>query len=97
MRILEQLRELSKVRYVCAYSLATVYIGLGDKEEALYWLEKGYRERAGGQLARIKVDPFLDPLRGDPRFEALADKVIPGISALARESGLSDETARQPD
>jgi len=76
MKILKQLKELSKQRYVCAYSLATVCIGLGDKEEALRWLQKGYEERAGGQLARIKVDPFLDPLRGDPRFEALADKVI---------------------
>ena len=76
MKILEQIKELSKQRYVSAYSLATVCVGLGDKEEALRWLQKGYQERAGGQLARIKVDPFLDPLRGDPRFEALADKVI---------------------
>ncbi len=43
VKILEQLKELSKQRYVSAYSLAIVYLGLGDKEEALRWLEKSYQ------------------------------------------------------
>jgi tetratricopeptide (TPR) repeat protein len=77
MKIMEQLKEISQQQYVSAYSFATVFIGLGDKEEAFRCLEKSYQEHAGGQLARIKVDPFFDPLRGDTRFEALADKVIP--------------------
>jgi TolB-like protein/Tfp pilus assembly protein PilF len=76
LKILEQLPELSKQRYVSAYGLAIVYLGLGDKEEALRWLQKSYQDRAGSDIARIKVDPFLDPLRGDPRFEALVTKVF---------------------
>ncbi len=76
VKILEQLKELSKQRYVSAYSLAIVYLGLGDKEEALRWLEKSYQDRAGYDIDTIKVDPFLDPLRGDPRFEALVQKVF---------------------
>ena len=76
VKILDQLKELSKQRYVSAYSFAIVYLGLGDKEEALHWLEKSYQDRAGTDIGSIKVDPFLDPLRGDPRFEELVTKVF---------------------
>jgi TolB-like protein/Tfp pilus assembly protein PilF len=75
-KILDQLKELSKERYVSAYSFALVNLGLGDKEETLRWLEKSYRDRAGNDLAYIKVEPLLDPLRGDPRFEELVAKVF---------------------
>jgi TolB-like protein/Tfp pilus assembly protein PilF len=75
-KILEQLKELSKQRYVSAYSLAVVYLGLGDKKEALHWLQKSYQDRAGYDIGCIKVDPFLDPLRGDPRFDALVEKIF---------------------
>jgi tetratricopeptide (TPR) repeat protein len=76
LKILDQLKELSKQRYVSAYSFALVYLGLGDKEEALRWLQKSYQDRDGFSILPIKVDPFLDPLRGDPRFEELVTKVF---------------------
>jgi TolB-like protein/tetratricopeptide (TPR) repeat protein len=76
MKILDELAALSKQRYVSAYSFALVYLGLGDKEETLRWLEKSYQDRAGNDLAYIRVEPLLDPLRGDPRFEALVAKVF---------------------
>src|SRR6266536_2162777 len=76
-KILDQLKELSKQRYVSAYSFALVYLGLGDKEEELRWLEQSYQDRAGSDIGFIRVDPLLDPLRGDPRFEALAEKIVP--------------------
>jgi TolB-like protein/Tfp pilus assembly protein PilF len=75
-KILNQLRELSKERYVSAYSFALVYLGLGDKEEALRWLEKSYQDRTGNDLVYFRVEPLLDPLRGDPRFEELVRKVF---------------------
>ncbi len=81
-KILDQLKKLSQERYVSAYSFALVYLGLGDKEEALRWLEQSYQDRAGSDIGYIRVDPLLDPLRGDPRFEALAEKIVP-----AREFG----------
>jgi serine/threonine-protein kinase len=77
LKILDQLKELSKERYVAAFGFALVYLELGEKEEALHWLEKSYQDRAGGDIGDIRVDPFLDPLRGDPRFEALAEKIVP--------------------
>ena len=73
----EQLKELSAQRYVSAYSFVVVYLGLGDKEEALRWLEQSYQDRAGNDVGWIRVDSLLDPLRGDPRFEALAEKIVP--------------------
>jgi TolB-like protein/Tfp pilus assembly protein PilF len=77
LKILEQLKEVSKQRYVSLYSFAIVYLGLGDKQEALRWLEQCYQDRAGADIGWIRVDALVDPLRGDPRFEALAEKIVP--------------------
>jgi tetratricopeptide (TPR) repeat protein len=74
-RALDQLMVLSNQRYVSAASFATVYLGLGDKEQALTWLEKAYEERSAGLLL-LKVNPILDPLRSEPRFKALVAKVF---------------------
>jgi TolB-like protein/Flp pilus assembly protein TadD len=76
-KILDQLKALSKERYVSAYSFALAYLGLGNKEEAIRWLEQSYQDRAGADIGWIRVDPLLDLLHGDPRFEALAEKIVP--------------------
>jgi TolB-like protein/Flp pilus assembly protein TadD len=76
MKIVDQLSALSKQRYVSAYSFALVYLGVGDKEEALRWLEKSYQDRAGDALRYVRVEPLLDPLRGNPRFEELVAKIF---------------------
>jgi len=73
-KILNQLSELSTKRYVPAYSFALVYLGLGRKEETLHWIEKSDQDHA--DLVYFKVEPLLDPLRGDPRFEALLQTVF---------------------
>jgi TolB-like protein/Tfp pilus assembly protein PilF len=75
-KILARLNEEAKSRYVHAYSFALMYLGLGDKERAIYEMERAYRERADGDVFLIKVDPMLDDLRGNPRFEALVQKVF---------------------
>jgi TolB-like protein/Tfp pilus assembly protein PilF len=76
-KILQQLRQIREQRYIPAYSLALVYLGLGDRDQALKWLEEGYRERDGFNIGPIRIDPLLTPLHGDPRFEALAEKIVP--------------------
>jgi TolB-like protein/Flp pilus assembly protein TadD len=76
LQILSELAEQAKHRYVPNPAFALVELGLGNKEKALDWLEKGYEAHEARFIAYIKVDPFLDPLRGDPRFEALVQKVF---------------------
>jgi TolB-like protein/Tfp pilus assembly protein PilF len=76
-KILERLRQLRTQHYTAAYTLALVTLGLGDRSEALDWLEQSYRERDGNYIGYIRIDPLLAPLHGDPRFEALAEKIVP--------------------
>jgi TolB-like protein/Tfp pilus assembly protein PilF len=75
-KILARLTEEAKSRYVSAYGVALMFIGLGDKEQAMDALERAFREGAGNDIISIKVDPMLDDLRGEPRFEALAQKIF---------------------
>ena len=77
LKILQKLREKREQGYTAAYSLALIYVGLADHNEALNWLEQGYREHDGFNIGPIRVDPLLAPLHGDPRFEALAERIVP--------------------
>jgi hypothetical protein len=75
----QALADLDKVnqdRQGLAYDRALVYLAIGNKEEALRWLEQSYADRDGANLSWINVEPILEPLRGDARFEALVKKVI---------------------
>ncbi|MDQ3256863.1 MAG: tetratricopeptide repeat protein, partial [Acidobacteriota bacterium] len=74
LRTLDQLKEISKQRYVSAYAFAIVYAGLGEKDQALQWLEQAYRNK-DWMMARLKIDPLFDPLRSDPRFTKLIGRV----------------------
>jgi TolB-like protein/Tfp pilus assembly protein PilF len=75
-RMLSELDEISKHREVVGYLRALLYLSLNNKDEALRWLEQGYEERDGSNICWINVDPLLDSLHGDPRFEALVQKVV---------------------
>jgi len=76
IKILSQLERLATKRYVANYSFAIMHMALGEKAKAIDWLERAYRDRSGPEIVGIKVDPMLDPLHGDPRFEALVQKVL---------------------
>jgi TolB-like protein/Flp pilus assembly protein TadD len=77
-KILEELQTLPKRHYVTPYYLGRVYAVLGERDEALQWLETAYRERAS-LMAFLKTDPQLDILRDDPRFEDLMRRMnFPG-------------------
>ena len=67
-KVLNQLTELSKEKYVDAEGMAEIYTGLGQKDRAFEWLEKALEEHAVGD---IKAWPDFDPLRSDPRFAGL--------------------------
>jgi TolB-like protein/Flp pilus assembly protein TadD len=77
-KILARLNEEAKSHYVAPYALALVQIALGDKDRAIEALEHAYETSETNYLFAIKVDPMLDDLRGDPRFEALVQKITRG-------------------
>jgi hypothetical protein len=54
--------------------IALAYVGMGNNDHAIAWLEKAYAQRSNGVIA-LKVDPAYDPLRGDPRFQDLLRRV----------------------
>jgi TolB-like protein len=74
MRIQDQLEKESKSKYVSAYWMATLQVGLDEKDAAFQWLEKAYEERSGGMIW-LGVDPRMDGVRSDARFATLLDRV----------------------
>ena len=73
-KLLDQLMEQSKRRYVSPFYVAIVYAGLGENDQALDWIEKAYKDRSNA-IVFSKVDPQLDPLRTAPRFKALLHRL----------------------
>src|SRR6266542_3207006 len=69
-KILDELEQLSKQKYVSPFPIAVVYTGLGDNDRAFEALEKAYAERSWG-MGMLEVNPVFDPLRADPRFAVL--------------------------
>jgi TolB-like protein/DNA-binding winged helix-turn-helix (wHTH) protein/Flp pilus assembly protein TadD len=76
MKLLNDLKSSSTARNSHASEVAAIYASLGDKDEAMNWLEKGYAERFN---PGVLIRPAFDPLRSDPRFQRLVQRVgLPG-------------------
>jgi hypothetical protein len=73
-KLLDQLMEQSKKRYVSPFYIAIVYAGLGENDQALDWIEKAYKDRSNA-IVFAKVDPQLDALRSTPRFQFLLHRL----------------------
>ena len=72
LKLLDELNQQSRDKFVPADAMAQIYVGLGEKDKAFEWLEKGYERRSLGLAGvDLKVDPVWDPLRLDPRFADL--------------------------
>ena len=75
-QVLTDLHDLSEApdagttRYVSPYTVAAIYTGLGEKDQAFKWLERAYEER-DVWLMNLKVDPVFAKLRSDKRFQDL--------------------------
>jgi tetratricopeptide (TPR) repeat protein len=72
--VLDELKARSANAYVSSYVFAIVYLGLGDRDRAFEWLEKTVPEH-DDKLLFLKVEPVMDDLRSDPRFEDLVRRV----------------------
>jgi len=85
-RILDQLIEKSRQQYVAADSIAAVYATLGEKDEALRWLERAFEEHSGSFYSYL-FRPEFRALRSDPRFADLLRRTgIDPAKALARQN-----------
>ena len=73
-KMIHDLKQLSKRTYVSPWLFAMIYPDLGEKEEALKWLEKCY-ERREHDLVFLNVWPMFDNLRTDPRYQDLMRRV----------------------
>jgi len=73
-RVLNELRARSIKEYIDPYPLAFIYIGMGQKDEALRALEQAYEARSTW-IPWLKVEPKFDPIRSDPRFNDLLRRV----------------------
>ncbi len=74
LAIIERWKEGEKKKYVMNYWVAITYAAIGDKDGAFAELEKAYKNH-DWFLQRIKVDPFMDPLRDDPRFDEMVKRI----------------------
>jgi eukaryotic-like serine/threonine-protein kinase len=74
LKTLAELQALAGRKYIPPHSFAYIYAGLGDKERAFEWLEKGYTGR-DDSLTKLKTDPLFDSLRSDPRYTDLMRRV----------------------
>jgi len=68
------LRRRKLTGYVPAASLILAYLGLGEYDQAFLWLEEAYKELSN-ILQFLKVHPFFDPVRDDPRFKDLLRRI----------------------
>lgn len=74
LEILNHYLELSKKEYIWNANVAIIYLGLGEKDKAFEWFEKSYEQREGW-MTMLKVEPFFDSLRSDPRFQDLLERM----------------------
>jgi TolB-like protein len=73
-KVLADLQHLAQSRYVSSLYIAAIYTGLGENHTALDWLDRAYKER-NDRLVYLAVEPMADPLRSDPRFTQLLQKI----------------------
>jgi serine/threonine protein kinase/tetratricopeptide (TPR) repeat protein len=81
VQTLDVLTQLAKQKYVAPYFLAGIHVGLGENDRAIEYLEKSYEERSHW-LIYLHIDPSMDGLRNNPRFQDLSQRVgLPELTA----------------
>jgi TolB-like protein/Flp pilus assembly protein TadD len=77
LEILEKLKAAGRQGYIRNYLFTILYVGLGDKNAALDYLEKAWDGTESPDTTWLRVDPLFDPLRNEPRFQQLVAKMFP--------------------
>ena len=74
LRLLAELKQRRSAGYIPAGAFVNAYLGLGDNEQAFYWLNEAFKEQSN-IMQFLKTHPYFDPIRGDPRFAVLVRRV----------------------
>ena len=74
LRLLAELKRRRQAGYVPPAAFVNAYLGLGENDEAFAWFEEAFKEQSN-LLQFLKVQPFYDPIREDPRFKDLVRRV----------------------
>jgi len=74
LRLINELKRRREITYIPAGALINPHLALGDYDEAFVWFERAYQEKSS-ILQFLKVHPFFDPVRNDPRFKDLVHRV----------------------
>jgi tetratricopeptide (TPR) repeat protein len=74
LRLLAELKRRKQAGYVPAAAFVNAYLGLDDNEQTFVWLDQAYKEQSN-IMQYIKVQPYFDPIRADPRFVDLVRRV----------------------
>jgi len=86
-QILDDLTILANQKYVAPYFFAGIHVGLGENDRALEYLEKAYEEHSNW-LIYLHIDPSMDELRDDPRFQDLLRRVgLPSLTTALPSKG----------
>ncbi len=74
-KLAAKLDQMAQRQYVCAYEVAEVHVALGDNDTAYKWMQRGVKEQCDC-LVWLKTEPWMDPLRVDPRYLKLVKRVF---------------------
>jgi hypothetical protein len=73
-KLLAAMQEFAQERYVLPSSMALAFFALGEIDKGFDWLEKAVEER-DSWILHLRVDPFYDPIRAHPRYQAVLRKM----------------------
>jgi TolB-like protein/DNA-binding winged helix-turn-helix (wHTH) protein/tetratricopeptide (TPR) repeat protein len=74
LRLLAELKKRKQAGYIPAAAFVNAYLGLGENDQAFVWIEQAYKEHSN-ILQFVKVHPYFDPIRSDPRFQDLLRRI----------------------
>jgi len=87
LHLIDELKRRRQTNYVPAGAFINPYLALGEYDQAFAWFERAYKEKSS-ILQFLKVHPFFDPVRGDPRFADLLHRVARHVFGAMLAEGL---------
>ena len=75
MQLITRLKASADTAYLSPYPVGVIYAGLGDRDQAFAWFERAFSDRSAQMPFYLATDNRMDPLRSDPRFVSLQQRI----------------------